>query len=73
MIPCTHRNTTYLIIVGAVQAESLISAIDVHAVILRLEFLTAHRRPVMHGAYRNPFDISAILEVNAVPATLYFH
>jgi len=66
-------NALNFVVVSAVQAESFMNVVWVHACVFRFEFLATHRGSMVHGAQRDAFNISSIFKVCAISTTFYLH
>jgi hypothetical protein len=73
MVSGANWNALNFVVVSAVQAEPFMHVVWVHACVFGFEFLTANRRPMVHGAQRDAFNVSSIFKVRAISATFYAH
>ena len=66
-------NALNFVVVSAVQAESFMHVVWVHACVFGFEFLATHRGSMVHGAQRDAFNVSSIFKVCAISTTFYLH
>jgi hypothetical protein len=73
MVSGADGNALNFVVVSAVQTESFMHVIWVHACVFGFEFLATHGGPMVHGAQRNAFNVSSVFKVCAVSAAFYLH
>jgi hypothetical protein len=73
MVSGADGNALNFVVVSAVQAESFMHVVWVHACVFGFEFLAAHRGSMVHGAQGDAFNVSSVFKVCAVSAAFYVH
>jgi len=66
-------NALNFVVVSAVQAESFMHVVWVHACVFGFELLATHRGTMVHGTQRDAFDVSSIFKVCTISTTFYLH
>jgi hypothetical protein len=72
MVSGADGNALNFVVVSAVEAESFMHVVWVHACVFGCEFLATHRRSMVHGAQRDAFNVSSIFKVCTISAAFYF-